>query len=114
MSKLVVVLPVSAKICKGTAGRTTTSFDIRTATDDGYRDLVDALNALPTRPSTWSCQDNGRQPVFYELMFRYAAGPPVRVLVRLDCAPAIDNTSLEAQDASTVLPEITRLLGTGS
>jgi hypothetical protein len=115
----VIVPPGSAnvRVCKRTHRSTGDIYQTRTATG-GYRKLVDALNAPPTQTSTSSCQVlSGRVEsisVSYELVFRYVFGPPVLVRVQPGCAPAIDNGSLQAADASSVLPEIIRLLGAGS
>jgi hypothetical protein len=104
--------PVSVQVCEATVGGDVNYRSV-TATD-GYRGLVEALDALPTQLSTSSCQGTGQQVVSYSLLFRYAEGPPVLVRVDPNCDPSIDNQSLQAKDASTVLPLIRRLLGAGS
>jgi hypothetical protein len=104
--------PVSVQICKFNRGARD-SFDTRTSTG-GYRDLVDALNALPTRPSTGVCDGGPPELDSYQLIFRYATGPSVRVGVQPRCSPPIVNGSLQAGDAGSVLPKITRIFGAGS
>jgi hypothetical protein len=77
----------------------------------GYQRLVRALNALPTRTSTLGCQS---RPPFhgqnYQLEFGYPQGPPVQVWITAYCFPAIDNFSLQANSAKTIVPIIQRLL----
>jgi hypothetical protein len=105
--------PVSVQVCKATVGSRDVGYETRTATA-GYRDLVERLNALPTQVSRSGCQGHGTQTVFYQLLFRYAVGPPVRLRVDADCDPSIDNQSLQARDATNVLPLIESLLRGGS
>ena len=45
------------------------------------------------------------------MVFGYQAGPAVRVVVIPSCDPAIDNGSLQAFDADTVVPLLERALG---
>ena len=47
----------------------------------------------------------------YWLEFGYPRGPAVQVMISTDCYPAIDNFSLQAGSAKTVVPVIERLLG---
>jgi hypothetical protein len=105
--------PVSVQVCEGTNRGDRVSYRSVSATD-GYRGLVVALDALPTGMSSSSCQGAGQQVVSYSLLFQYAEGPPVLVRVDPNCDPSIDNQSLQARDASTVLPLIRQLLGAGS
>jgi len=101
--------PTSIRLCAGTAGPRATTY--RTAMlDRGFQPLVDALDALRTRPTTSECQGDGQQATFYELLAGYADGPGVLVRIDPHCAPAIDNRSLQAADASTVLPLLQQLL----
>ncbi len=92
----------SLTICAGRVVRTLTS---------GYQGLEAALNALPARTSTWGCTS---KPPFhgqdYQLEFAYPQGPAVQVRVSSHCYPAIDNFSLQAYSAKTILPIIERLL----
>ena len=92
----------SLTICAGRVARTLTS---------GYQGLEAALNALPARTSTWGCSS---KPPFhgqnYQLEFAYPRGPAVQVRVSPHCYPAIDNLSLQAYSAKTILPIIERLL----
>jgi hypothetical protein len=105
--------PISVQVCEGTPTGQDVSY--RTVTVRvGYSDLVAALNALPTQTSSSSCQGDGKQRVFYELLFRYPVGPAVLVWIDPHCDPSIDNRSLQARDASTVVPHIRSLLAGGS
>ena len=92
----------SLTICAGRVVRTLTS---------GYQRLVNALNALPTHLSTRGC--SSRPPYHgqtYELEFAYPRGPGVQVRITAYCFPEIDNLSLQANSARTVLPLISWLL----
>jgi hypothetical protein len=92
----------SLTICAGRIVRTLTS---------GYQGLVAALNALPARTSTRDC--TSRPPFHgqnYQLEFAYPQGPAAQVRVSAYCYPAIDNLSLQAYSAKTILPIINRLL----
>jgi hypothetical protein len=91
----------SLTICTGQVVRTVTS---------GFDGLVTALNALPTRTSTWACSSRPFHATHYELEFGYPQGPAVQVRISPDCSPAIDNSSLQARTAKTVLPVIAALL----
>jgi hypothetical protein len=92
----------SLTICAGRVVRTVAS---------GYQGLVAALNAMPARTSTWGCSS---KPPFhgqnYVLEFAYSQGPAVQVRVSPYCYPAIDNLSLQAYSARTILPIIEQLL----
>jgi len=80
----------------------------------GYQALVAALDSLPTRLSTRQCSEvhrpSARSRRGYRLLFSYPAGPPVLVVIAAACYPAIDNLSLQANSASSILPIISRLL----
>lgn len=80
-----------------------------TVSDPGrVRELVEALNRLPTRPSDLSCTGIPTSP--YRAFFRYPSGPSVLVRVIPGCVPPIDNGSLQVtptEDAGDVV----RLLG---
>jgi hypothetical protein len=101
-SMMVPAGSTSLTICAGHIVRNFTS---------GYQRLVTALNALPTRTSTRGCQ---MRPPFhgqdYELEFGYPQGPPAGVRISTYCFPAIDNLSLQANSAKTIVPIIQRLL----
>ena len=92
----------SLTICAGRMVRAVTS---------GYQGLVAALNALPARRSTRECSS---KPPFhgqnYQLEFAYPQGPAVQVRVSSSCYPAIDNLSLQAYSAKTILPLIAQML----
>lgn len=85
-------------------GRTLTS---------GYQDLVSALNALPTFPSTEGCSEAPGPHHLIGLYFSYRQGPAVRVSVATGCTPAVDNLSLQATSSRTIWPVIQRLLNHG-
>jgi hypothetical protein len=95
----------SLTICSG--------HDVRRLTS-GYQRLVTALNALPTHMSTRGCQ---MRPPFhgqdYQLVFAYPQGPPVQVRITAACFPQIDNLSLQANSAKTIVPLIQWLLHFG-
>jgi hypothetical protein len=91
----------SLTICAPAAHRTVTS---------GYQALVRALDRLPTRTSTRTCSGSPGPNSFYQLLFSYPKGPPVSVDVAVGCHPAINNDSLQAASASTVMPIIQQLL----
>jgi hypothetical protein len=84
----------------------------RTVTSSGaVGGLAQALNRSPTQVSTSACVGDGHQQQPYELVFRYADGPAVHVRVDAHCRPAIDNGSLQAADAGSVVPLIEQSLG---
>jgi hypothetical protein len=79
----------------------------------GYHALVSSLNRLPTRPSTHGCSHSqGPGALRYRLLFTYSQGPAVLVLIQSGCHPEIDNLSLQADSASTIIPLIQQLLKT--
>jgi hypothetical protein len=92
---------VSAEICRGNGP------SVRLTS--GFNGLVDALNQLPTEPAGYQCHTDGNV-VGYQLLFRYAMGPPVLIRIFAGCRPAIMNGSLGANDASTALPIVEQLL----
>jgi len=89
----------------------------------GYQALVAALDSLPTRLSTRGCSSSHRRSggsarsrrsrLNYQLLFSYPIGPPVRVDIITGCYPEIDNYSLQADNASIIIPIINRLLRSG-
>jgi len=79
----------------------------------GHGSLVAALNALPARLSTRGCSERGPSRLQYQLLFSYPKGPPVLVDIMTGCYPEIDNLSLQASSATSVLPIIERLLRSG-
>lgn len=91
----------SLSICGGHGGPTFTA---------GFGGVVSALNALPTTPSDRQCSMTSRHGRFYSLFFGYPEGPAVQVTVNSRCFPAIDNGSLQAGSARTIVPIIARLL----
>jgi hypothetical protein len=101
--------PTSIRLCAGTIGRSATSYQSATLSR-GFQPLIDALNALPTTPTNSQCQGDGSQATFYELLASYSQGPDVLVRIDPHCAPAIDNETLQAANASTVAPLLLQLL----
>jgi hypothetical protein len=83
----------------------------RTLTTTRYQDLLSALNRLPARPTTHRCSGTPSPSGYYQVFFSYPQGPPVLVSILVGCHPAIDNLSLQASSASTVLPVIRQMLG---
>jgi hypothetical protein len=73
--------------------------------------LAQAFHRLPTQVSKSFCRGDGHQQPPYELAFRYSEGPAVHVRVDSHCRPAIDNGSLQAADAGSVVPLIEQALG---
>jgi len=89
--------------------RSPTSLQVTTLTD-GFQPLIDALNALHTKPTTSECDEDRNESIYYELLVHYAQGPAVAVYIDPHCTPAIDNHSLQASDASSVTPLLQQLL----
>ena len=94
--------PVSVSVCEVSAadgGKATQ----RTGTT-GVGSLASAFGAL--RASAWhyQCEPDGQPLTDYNLLFGYPTGPPVIVSVVTNCAPAINNGNLQANDPTTVLP----------
>ena len=106
---MVPAAPTSVLICKGIYLGTKTEYSSASVTS-GFDDLVNALNAPATTPSTLICHGTGNQSVHYELIFRYAVGTAVHVRVDPHCDPSIDNTSLQAVDSTAVVAVIEQLL----
>jgi hypothetical protein len=94
----------------GSPGRDRGEIDAHTS---GYQALVSALNQLPTRLSTRGCSNSsGPSSPSYHLLFSYARGPAVLVLIHRGCHPEIDNLSLQSDNASSIIPLIRQLLTT--
>jgi len=75
--------------------------------------LVATLSALPTEPNQSLSLAHCIEPAqlrYYFVTFSYRVGPPVTVSLVPGCTPAIHNGSLQASDASTVLPIVQRVL----
>ncbi len=96
----------SLTIC-GSKNRTLTS---------GYQGLITALNELPTRVSSRRCSASAGGPGSYgatenyRLLFSYPQGPQVLVNIFGGCVPPIDNLSLQANNASSIVPILQQLL----
>lgn len=107
---LVPAQPVSVIVCEqgSQQGATYRSW----AVPSGFEPLVAALNALPIKPSSWSCNSlvPGTRSAMYELKFHYATGPDVFVRIMPGCRPAVDNYVVAADDASTVVPLVQQLI----
>ena len=107
---LVPAQPVSVIVCEqgSELGSTYQSW----AAAIGFEPLVAALNALPVRPSSWSCDSlvPGTRSAMYELKFHYATGPDVFVRIMPGCRPAVDNYVVAADDASSVVPLVQQLI----
>ncbi|HEV7205799.1 MAG TPA: hypothetical protein VGN18_14410 [Jatrophihabitans sp.] len=97
--------PTAVTICTYRDGRR----PVRTDRVD-INDLVAALDALRTSPSTHTCQGSPTDAT-YELEFTYRDGPPVWVRVSPGCTPSVDNGNLQASDANSVLAPLHALLG---
>jgi hypothetical protein len=89
----------SLTIC--TAGKTR-SFS------SGYQAVADALNRLPTRPSTGMCSPSPES--MYQLLFSYPEGPLVSIDIGIGCYPEVDGLDLQSYRASSVMPIIQQLL----
>ncbi len=86
------------------------AFKVHPTITAGYQVLVQALNRLPARLSTHACSGSPGPGSYYVLVFSYPQGPPVSVRVTVGCQPAIDNDSLQAASADSVMPIIQQLL----
>jgi hypothetical protein len=107
--QLVPGQPTSIRLCAATVGRTDTSYGSATLSH-GFQPVLDALNALSTTPTQSSCQGDGSQATFYELLADYDQGPNVAVRIDPHCVPAIDNRTVQAANAKTVVPLLDDLL----
>lgn len=106
--QLVPGSPTSILGCSSVV-RSSPSLQVTTLTH-GFQPLVDALNALRTKPTTSECDGDRNESIVYELLVHYAQGPDVAVYIDPHCTPAIDNHSLQASDASSVTPLLQQLL----
>jgi hypothetical protein len=105
--QLIPGTPTSILVCSSISG---SQASLRTTTlSHGYQHLVDALNALPTKPTQSGCQGDGRQSIYYQLLVHYAQRPDVLLNLDPHCTPAIDNGSLQASDASSITPILEQL-----
>jgi hypothetical protein len=68
-------------------------------------EVTAALRALPTKPTSQTCQgsDQAKEGRRFALLLTYAVGPPVRVNVDPDCAPAVLGFNLESADAGSLV-----------
>src|SRR5262249_11876337 len=73
----------------------------------GFQALPSGPTPPPASPSTHTCSGG---PPFYQLLFSYPDGPPVRVTIAGSCHPAIDNGSMQSPSARTILPIIQDML----
>lgn len=97
--------PVSLSVCESSQNGPP-----RARTTSDLTELQDALNALPTQSSDNGCT-GGPGDTTYELVFRYAVGPPVRLWFAPACRPSVLGDNLEADAGSDVLDLVQRLLG---
>jgi hypothetical protein len=83
-----------------------------TVSSDAIRGVARRLNELPNFRTTYSCTPGptGHVDALYYLEFRYARGPSVVVDLTPGCRPEVENFSLEADSASSVLPLVEQLL----
>ena len=58
------------------------------------REVADLLNQVFTEPGSNSCAGTARTT--YDLLFRYADGPPVALWYSPGCEPPLHNGSLDA------------------
>ncbi len=107
---LVPAQPVSVIVCEqgSKIGSTYRSW----AVPSGFEPLVAALDALPIKPSSWSCNSwvSGTRSAMYELKFHYATGPDAFVRIMPGCRPGVDNYVVASDDASTVVPLVQQLI----
>jgi hypothetical protein len=68
-------------------------------------EVTAALRALPTKPTGQTCQgpDQAKEGRRFALVLTYGVGPPVRVNVDPDCAPAVLGSNLESADAGSLV-----------
>ncbi|MFL6239689.1 MAG: hypothetical protein ACJ735_09415 [Actinomycetes bacterium] len=100
--------PTSVHICRTVFGHEPATYR-EEILGSGFADLVSALNGPHTKASGGSCFGGGTEgDVIYSVVFHYSEGPPVSVSVFPHCRPAIDNRSLQADDASAVVPLLER------
>lgn len=110
---LVPATPVSVVICHGLLTEQITASKSRTGTKADLEGLVAALNALPTEPDRPMSMAYCREPAqlaYYYADFLYRVGPPVTVTIAPSCRPAIHNGNLQANDATSVVPIVQRIL----
>jgi hypothetical protein len=106
--RLVPERPVLLQVCRpGKQSRAVT------AKQGDLARLMAELNRVPTTPWDYEfqCGSAGSPSAQYVLTFSYRVGPPVQIEIQEGCHPEIDNGSLQASDASSVLPLIKHLLG---
>ena len=67
-------------------------------------EVVAAVRALPTKPTGQTCQGPDKPSTGrFTLLLTYAVGPPVRLTIDPDCAPAVLGSNLESADASSLV-----------
>jgi len=91
----------TATVCRDAADGTVKAAQLDAAKS---AEVAAALRALPTKPTGQTCQGpdnptNGR----FTLLLTYAVGPPVRLSIDPDCAPAVLGSNLESADASSLV-----------
>lgn len=83
------------------------------ASTDHIAGIVAVLNRLALAPDSIAggCTAEPGASAIYDLRFSYESGPDAEVMVVPHCSPEVFNAKLGAQDGSTVLADIHRLLG---
>ncbi|MER7071567.1 hypothetical protein [Terrabacter sp. NPDC000476] len=72
-------------------------------------EVVAALRALPTRPTSGTCQGSGGpSDQRFTLMLAWPAGPPVRIGVDPTCRPSVLGQNLESDDAGGLVALVER------
>jgi hypothetical protein len=71
---------------------------------DHGRQVLAELRRLKTEPTGHTCEGSGKvSPSRFTLLLSYEAGPQVRIHVDPECAPQVLGTSLQADDASSLV-----------
>jgi hypothetical protein len=96
--------PISVTVCTDGSPRPAP----RTNSDPAA--LVAALNRLPTRMSDNECDPIKTATTHrYEMVFRYAVGPAMRVYYNTNCTPFLNNGSLQSVSAHLVMEQLIAL-----
>jgi hypothetical protein len=102
-SQMVPGQPSEVLVCRSVHDVVNPTWQTWTSTT-GVGTLAAALNAPAARVSSNGCQQDAHPAEFYEVLFRYATGPPVLVRVDERCAPSVDNGSLQSTASATLIP----------
>jgi hypothetical protein len=103
---LVPGTPIRMTICSTNGGGALVS-------TDHIAGIVAVLNRLAVAPDSVAggCNTEPGASAIYDLRFGYRSGPDAEVMVVPHCSPEVFNAKIGAQDGSTVLVDIHRLLG---